>query len=259
MKKIRFVLKYFIHAFTARNTGGFGVHSPYVFNFIQYVLKECHPFYVFGDIEKIRRMNLKDQRAIEVTDFGNGKSGDKKISTIASIALKQPEQAQLLFRIIQYFRLKNVMELGTSLGISTMYMASATSQENCITLEGCKETAAIARENFRLLGLNKIRLIECNISEQLETILKDYGTQDFIFIDANHRYEALKQYFETCVGYTKENSIIVVDDIYWSAEMEQAWNEIKNHPQVTTTIDIFHMGIVFLNPMLVKKHYKVRC
>ena len=150
------------------------------------------------------------------------------------------------------------MELGTSLGISTMYMAAASSQESCITLEGCSETANVARDNFRQLGMNDILLIECNISDQLENILKEYGIQDFIFIDANHRYEALKQYFEICVSYTHKNSVIVVDDIYWSAGMEKAWDEIKNHPHVTTTIDIFHMGIVFVNPILSKKQYKVR-
>ena len=258
MKKIRFILKYLHHVFTARNSGGFGVHSPLIFNFIQYVLKEKHPYYIFREIEKIRRRNLNNHNTIDVKDFGSGKSETRKISDIAGLAIKPQEQAQLLFRIIAYFRFKKVMELGTSLGISTMYMAAASSQESCITLEGCSETANVARDNFRQLGMNDILLIECNISDQLENILKEYGIQDFIFIDANHRYEALKQYFEICVSYTHKNSVIVVDDIYWSAGMEKAWDEIKNHPHVTTTIDIFHMGIVFVNPILSKKQYKVR-
>lgn len=259
MKRIRFVFKYFAHAVTARNTGGFGIHSPLIFNFIQYVLKERQPFYCFEEIEKVRRKNLNDHRIIHVNDLGSGRSETKKISAIASKALKQPKQAQILFRTIQYFKFEKIMELGTSLGISTLYMAAASSKKTCITLEGCNETAEVAQRNFRQLGMDKINLIECNISEQLASVFKEYGQQDFIFIDANHRYEALKNYFEVCIEHTHAKSVIIVDDIYWSAGMEKAWNEIKQHPRVTTTLDIFHMGIVFVNPILVKKHYKVRC
>ena len=257
-KKIRFILRYIRHAITARNTGGFGVHSPFIFNFIQYVLKEKHPYYIFKEIEKTRRRNLNDHRRINVTDFGSCESKTREISEIATVAVKPPEQAQLLFRIICYFKCKKILELGTSLGITTMYMAAASSHESCITLEGCSETANVARENFRKLGMTDILLIECNISEQLENIFKEYGSQDFIFIDANHRYNALIQYFDLCINNCFDKSVIVIDDIYWSTGMQKGWKEIKNHPRVTATIDIFHMGIVFLNPVLSKKNYKVR-
>lgn len=127
--KIRFIYKYLAHIFTAKNTGGFGIHSPLIFNFIQYVLKESYPYYVFEKIEKIREKNLSDNRTIEVKDFGCGKNGTRKISSIASKALKQPKQAQLLFRIIHYFKFEKIIELGTSLGISTLYMAAASSKK----------------------------------------------------------------------------------------------------------------------------------
>lgn len=127
-----------------------------------------------------------------------------------------------------------------------------------MTLEGCPETVSIARENFKELGVTNIELITCNINEMLEDMLKKHGEQDFIFIDANHRYEALIEYFSICVNYLKGNSIIVIDDIYWSKGMEKAWSEIKEHPQITATIDIFHLGIIFFNPELKKKHYKIR-
>ena len=258
MKIIRLVVRYGKHILTARNTGGFGVHSPYIFNFIQGVLKEKHPFYIFNRIEQIREKLCHDNRTIQTVDFGTGKSGVRIIADIASKASKQPKIAQLLFRIIQYYRFNDVLELGTSLGISTMYMASATKDGYCMTLEGCPETASIARANFNELGATNIKLITCNINEILEDILKKQGKQDFIFIDANHRYEALIEYFNTCVNYLKDNSIIVIDDIYWSKGMEKAWTEIKEHPQISATIDIFHLGIVFFNPELKKKHYKIR-
>lgn len=201
---------------------------------------------------------LSNERTIEVTDFGTGESKQRSTADIARKALKSPRQAQLLFRIIRHSGHKNILELGTSLGISTMYMASVSSKCRCITLEGCPRTSAVAQQNFDRLKLSQVKLINCNIDEELENILIAYGQQDFIFIDANHRFEPLMRYFELCVNHIGEDSVIVVDDIYWSPEMEIAWKSIKEHPRVKSTIDIFHMGIVFFHPMLTKKHYKVQ-
>lgn len=258
MKKLRQILRYLKHLITASNTGGHGVHSPFMFHFIRDILPEKYPFYVFKDIERIRNRMLSNDSTIEVTDFGTGESRQRSIADIAHKALKSPRQAQLLFRIIRHSGHKNILELGTSLGISTMYMASVSTKCHCLTLEGCPQTSAVAQQNFDRLKLNQIKLIICNIDEELENILVAGGRQDFIFIDANHRYDPLMRYFELCVNHIGEDSVIVVDDIYWSPEMEIAWKAIKEHPGVRTTIDVFHMGIVFFHPMLTKKHYKVR-
>lgn len=254
---LRQVLRYFQHWITAKNTGGHGVHSPFIFHFIRNILTEKYPYYVFNEIEKIRSRMLNSEQTIDVVDFGTGLSRQRSIADIARKAVKSPKQAQLLFRIIRHYGHKNILELGTSLGISTMYMASVSTKCRCISLEGCPHTSAIAQQNFDRLRLNHIKLITCNIDEQLEDILTTYGQQDFIFIDANHRYEPLTRYFELCVNHIGDDSVIVVDDIYWSPEMETAWKAIKEHPRVKATIDIFHMGIVFFHPMLTKKHYKV--
>lgn len=200
---------------------------------------------------------LSSTQTIEVTDFGTGMSRTRDIADIARKSIKNPKQAQLLFRIIRHYGHKNILELGTSLGISTMYMASVSSKCCCTTLEGCPQISDIAQQNFDRFQLRQIKLIRCNIDEQLESILASSGRQDFIFIDANHRYEPLMRYFELCVNHIGENSVIVIDDIYWSPEMEQAWKAIQEHPRVKATIDIFHMGILFFHPMLTKKHYKV--
>lgn len=258
MKRLRQVYKYLVHLLTARNTNGFGVHSPYVYEFIQSVLKEKHPFYAFEKIEAIRKQMLADNSKIFVTDYGTGTDRERAVSEIAQHALKEPAMAQILFRIVHHHQYKNILELGTSLGISSMYMASASVGCQVITLEGCPAISALAQQNFDRLGLKHIKLINCNIDEQLSSILSTLNKLDFVFIDANHRYEPLMRYFETCLNHADEKAIFVIDDIYWSAEMEKAWKEIKEHNMVKATIDIYHMGIVFLNPMLQKRHYVVR-
>jgi predicted O-methyltransferase YrrM len=258
VSKFRRVFKYFIHVLTARNTNGFGVHSPYVYGFIQSVLKEKHPFYAFERIETVRKQMLADKSKIFVTDYGTGTDRERTVSEIAQHALKSPAMAQILFRIIHHHQFKNILELGTSLGISSMYMASASVGCQCVTVEGCPSISALAQQNFNQLGIKHIKLINCNIDESLSGLLASIDPLDFVFIDANHRYEPLMHYFEACVNHADEKAIFVIDDIYWSAEMEKAWKEIKKHKKVRATIDIYHMGIVFLNPMLCRRHYVVK-
>jgi len=219
---------------------------------------EKSPYYVFDTIEDERRKLLKNKSLIQTTDFGTGKSTAKRISDIAGRSLKNAQQAQLLFRIVRYLNCRHLVELGTSLGITTMYLASVNRQNKVITFEGCKERASIARKLFDQHQFDNISLIAGNIDETLSENLSNEDLPDFYFIDANHQYESLMKYFDTCLNYSSEKTIIVIDDIYWSDGMQKAWKEITENPAVTATIDMFHLGIVFLKKDLQKKNYKIR-
>ena len=200
---------------------------------------------------------LNDGRTIFVRDLGTGPDRQRRIAEIAGKSLKKPRLAQLLFRIAEKYRCRNITELGTSLGITTLYLASSSSQIKCITFEGCPQTAAIARQNFEKAGKQNIRIIEGNIGGMLTKTLSSAPLQDLIFMDANHSYEATLEYFNQCLNFCHDKSIIVLDDIYWSDGMARAWNEIKENQRVTSTVDIYYMGFVFLNPDLNKQHYKI--
>lgn len=258
MKQIKFILRYIKHIFTARCSYGFGIHSPFVYHFTKFVIYEKNPFYIFPLIEARREELKNDQRTIDVTDFGTGKSGKRKVSVIARNSLKHPRCAQLLYRISNYLKPDIILELGTSLGITTSYLAAANKNSNCITMEGCPETAKIAQETFEALGLNNIQLITGDINKQLPALLKKTEKPDLIFIDANHSYEAVLKYFEECATHIHDKSVVIIDDIHWSKGMEKAWNEIIKQPRITASIDIFHMGIIFFDSGLAKKHYKLR-
>lgn len=258
MKLFRKIFKYFLHLLLARNSNGFGVHSPNIYNFTKFVLCEKCSFYIFPVIETLRNDLKNDSRLLNVKDFGTGNDRIRNISNITKYALKSKKHGQLLFRIAHYIKAQNVLELGTSLGITTSYLASPNSKIKCVSLEGCNETAQIAKENFEKLGIKNIELIVGNIDETLETALNKFEKLDLVFIDANHKSEAILRYFELCLPKINNDSILIVDDIYWSADMEMAWQIIKNHSLVTSTIDIFEMGIVFFNTNLNKTHYKMR-
>lgn len=258
MKQLRLFYKFIFHFLTSSNTRGHGVHSPYIFNFTNYVLNNKEIYYIFPKIEAIRFNLMHDKRTIFINDFGTGNERSREISNIALKSLKSPKFGQLLFRIVNYFKMKDVLELGTSLGLTTSYLASSSRDICCLSLEGCPQTAKIAQENFSKLGLENIKIVVGNINDTLSQVLNEVDKFDLIFFDANHRSESVLNYFNQCLSKINKNSIIVIDDIYWSADMEKAWVKIKEYPVVMSTIDLFHIGIVFFNPDLHKKHYKMR-
>ena len=242
----------------ARHSYGFGVHSPFIFYFSKFVLYEKNPFYVFSEIESVRKSLKKDDGIITITDFGMGKSGDKKIKDIASKSLKSKKYGQLLYRIARFGKCETILELGTSLGITTSYLASANVAANCVTMEGCPEIARKAQENFDSLQLKNISVVVGDISKNLSSVIENLEKIDLLFIDANHNSSAVLNYFDQCQSKIHNNSIMIIDDISWSKDMEYAWQTIKNSEKVSATIDLFQMGIVFFNPDLHKKKYKMR-
>ena len=250
-------LKYFRYLCTAANGKGHGVHSPFVFEFITRVLNDCRNFYAFETIEKIRGQLLSNHDTIEIEDFGAGsrvaKTNTRKISAVAKGSLKPAKYSQLLFRMIDFYAPGQIIELGTSLGITTAYLASANPSATVTTFEGSSAVAQIAGQNHQLLGLANIDLIEGNFDTQLPKWLEQHKSIDFAFIDGNHAFKPTMAYFEAILEAVHENSILVFDDIHWSAEMEQAWAQISAHPRVTLSIDLFFIGVVFFRKEFAQK------
>lgn len=255
--------KYFSYYLKASNGKGHGMHSPFVYDFIEQVLNDDRDFYAYTETEKLRRELLKDERVIEVIDFGAGSSqlssAKRKVADIARYSLKPKKYAQLLFRMVNYYQPKTILEMGTSLGITTACLALPSPECKVITMEGDHTIAGIAQNNFKKLGLNNIELAEGNFDKTLPVVIRQLSTVNFIFIDGNHRIEPTLRYFEQLLPVTNNDTIIVMDDIYWSREMEQAWRQIKKHPQVNCTIDLFFIGIVLLRKEFKEKqHFTVR-
>ena len=205
---------------------------------------------------------LLSDKSILVHDFGTGgnKTHEKKLSLqfIAKNYVKPAKYGQLLFRLVNKFRPAQILELGTSLGITTMYLASADSKANVTTIEGCVNTAATAKENFETAGIKNIKQVTGEFSEVLPEVLKNIPQLDFVYFDGNHRKEATLLYFNQCLPKHSEHSVFVFDDIHWSSEMQQAWKIIQQHEAVTLTIDLFFIGIVFFRKGIPKQHFVLK-
>jgi predicted O-methyltransferase YrrM len=164
----------------------------------------------------------------------------------------------LLFRLVNFQQSATVLEIGTSFGLTTAYLAAANQQARVITLEGCPATAQIAQGNFKQLKLKNISLITGNFEETLPALLSTTDQLDFVFFDGNHQYEPTLRYFEWCLAKRTAESIFVLDDIYWSKEMTRAWRAICARPEVMISIDLFYFGLVFFRDKQPKQHFTIK-
>lgn len=255
MKLLEQIVLFIQHRLRARNVKGFGIHSPFLFGFVQQVIRNKHPYYCFSRLESIRAGLLSSQKTIEVEDLGTGKSGTKQVAKIAKRCLASPKSAQMLFRIIRYVGARNVLELGTSLGVTTAYLASPSRDIQCTTIEGSASLVNMAKQTAEKANLNNIRFLEGDIASQLPHALSAYGPFDCIYFDANHTFVHTLQYFEMCVAQTTEQSVFIFDDIHISFEMKQAWQWMLQHEKVTASIELNRFGILFFDRNLKKRTY----
>ncbi|TGD78846.1 O-methyltransferase [Hymenobacter wooponensis] len=255
------VLSYLRFLLQSGNTHG--LHSPFVFGLYAHVIGHDGQFAAYKHIEARRQELLQSTTSIQVRDFGagshTGAGRTRRIRDIARTAAKPRPLAQLLFRLVNAFQPRTIIELGTSLGLTTSYLAAADSRARVLTFEGCPQTAAVARETFASLGLGNVEIQEGNLDDTLAPALAALSTPvDFAFFDGNHRYEPTLRYFELMNAHRTEDSVFVLDDIHWSAEMTRAWEAIKQHPDVTLTIDLFFIGLVFFRRKQPKQHFILR-
>jgi len=231
------------------------LHSPFLFDLYTKVIKieaEGIPA-----IEKLRSSLLKTQREISVVDLGAGSkhlSNEKRsLSDIADTSLSDLRFSSLYLRLIQHIDAKNIIELGTSLGINTLYLAQKKNAK-VFTFEGSESIAEVAKDTFEFASAKNIELIEGNIDSTLYSSLSRMPKADFVFMDANHQYAPTLKYFEWLLSKIHHKSILVLDDIHGSEGMEKAWKEIRNHELVYTSIDLYRCGIIFFDPSLNKQH-----
>jgi len=260
MKKVKFILRYFRYLLTAK--GKHFAQAPFLYSFITKVLNAKQVDENCKKIEALRKELCNSEQIIQITDFGAGSninnSKKRRVKDVARNSAKNEKFGQLLYRICRNFKPKNIIELGTSLGVSTCYLAKANPSAQVFTLEGCSETAAIAKKNFNNLNLENIDITIDDFKETLTQKLEEIKNVDLAFVDGNHQEKPTIAYFEEILKFSSNESIFIFDDIHWSCGMENAWNYIKSHQQTTLTIDLFFVGIVFVKTELSKEHFTIR-
>ena len=242
----------------------FDLHSPFIYKFYKEVIRNKATSQEIMLFENLRSKLQKDPGYIKMSDLGSGSEDVPWCRRLVSVrhvirtSSITSGYGQLLFRISERFHPATILELGTSLGMSTAYLAMGNPAGRVITIEGCAETTERARKNFQHLGISNIRQVVGAFDEVLPGLLPELKKVDLVFIDGNHRKESVINYFSQCLQHFHEDSVLILDDIHWSGGMEEAWKEIRLNPSVTLTIDLFHMGIVFFNKALSKENFIIR-
>jgi predicted O-methyltransferase YrrM len=255
--------KYLHYWLTASNGKGHGTHSPFVYDFIEAVLNDSSKIPQATAIEACRARFKADDRLIEVVDFGAGsvqlKQQQRRVSDIARTSLKPIKYAQLLYRMVQHYQPKTILEIGTSLGITTQYLALGNPNATVYTLEGSEPIAAIAEAAWQQHQRTNIRLKKGEFSSTLPGLLESLPSIDFAFIDGNHQYQPTLDYVEWILPKSTEQTILVMDDIHWSPQMEKAWKQLQTHPRVRISIDLFFIGMLLINPAFkARQHFRIR-
>jgi predicted O-methyltransferase YrrM len=253
------VISYFIFLLKSKNQHG--VHSPFVYDLVT----KC--FYQKTNLKKatiyssIKNTLSHNNTIISVTDFGAKskvfKTEQRRIKAIAKHVGLSTKRAQLLIRISAYFSPKHILEFGTSIGLSASAISLGNPNSTITTLEGCPETAQIAKNQFEKFNLNNINVVVGEFDQSLSQ-LKMNQPLDMVYFDGNHQKNATLKYFEHCLQHIHNDSFFIFDDIHWSKQMAEAWEEIKQHPEVRVTIDTYQWGIVFFRKEQEKEHFTIR-
>ena len=257
-----FAKRYLKYKLFSHHKGGHGIHSPFVYHLLTEVMEKRKNEPEFAVINELRRSLLLRSDRVKQVDLGAGTrlagKNQNQISKIAKNAAIKKQYGELLFRLVRHFQPKTILELGTSLGLSTCYLSLAAPSSKLTTIEGCPHLCKIAKESFAALDLKNIETINMDFKVVLPVVLDAINTVDVVFFDGNHQYDATIHYFEQVLKHKHNDSVFIFDDINWSEGMLAAWEYIKKHPEVTATINIFQLGIVFFRREMKKQEFVIR-
>jgi len=262
LNKLAIIIKYFRYFFKARFYKGHGIHSPFIYKFVREVVYQDSKKNDYKIIESYRNLLLKNYNLIKIDDYGAGSktinSEYRKVKQIAKYSSTKKKYGKLLYRIVNFYKPNNIIELGTSLGIGTLYLALGNKKSKIYSIEGSKEIYKITTKNINRFNIKNIELLNNKFEIELLKILNEIDTVDLVFFDGNHHKNATINYFNLCIKKINNNSIFIFDDIHWSKGMEEAWNTICLHSKTKVCIDLFQFGIVFFKQELSKENYILR-
>lgn len=242
-----------------RAMGPHGVHSPFVFDILVNYCPSSFDIEVLKVLRDLHKELRRDSTVIVKVDYGTGESGPIKVSTIANRSIKSFKQSIFISWLAKHVNSTRILELGSCLGTTTAALAAINPEAEINSVEGCSNTARIASDNLRKLGLQNAKIIQYEMSEYFHSLPKCALNQfDFIILDCNHTYSATLEYFLQIESSSNENLVIVCDDIHWSAEMNRAWKFMSQRPTFEISIDFLHFGILARRKGKEKEHFVLK-
>ena len=221
----------------------YSVHSPFVY---QFLTKGLYP--------KFNQTNFKPFLELRKQLLKNSKITISQFTKTASIS---PKKAKILFKIIQYFQPKTILELGTCMGLGTTAMQLASKTAKITTVESYKNMGKIAQENFDSQNFKNIKIYHSACDKFLKNQIEN-TIFDVIYINRNRINPTTLDYFTVLINHISNDSFMILEDIHCSQDQKKTWIEIKNHEKVTVSIDLFYFGLIFFRKEQKKQHFILR-
>lgn len=251
-------IRYLLYWIRSRNRHG--IQAPFLYELNDSVWRKDCVELIHEPIEAYRKEMLRSNATIHIQDFGAGFSGkrhrERTVSYITRNSSKPPRYARMLYRLTKALSAQTVLELGTSIGVSSLYMA--TTGARVVTVEGCPQTAALARAGFSRFPDLRIESLNAEFDQAIDTLLNSSEQFDLLFIDGHHQFEPTLNYINSCMPILSPRAVVVVDDINWSDEMREAWASLCKDSRFTLTVDVFMLGILFRDVDLSKENIEIR-
>ena len=240
--------------------GRHGIHSPFVYNLCDQVLRKPISEEVKSRQNRLFKALKNDATIINFQEFGAGSKHLKKqrsVKQIVSTNSTKNKYGNLLFRLMEGYKPRNVLEFGTSIGCGTLQLHWGNPKAKISTIEACKETYEFAKNTIEQFQIsNQINLINSTFNDYLEE--KDLEKFDLVFIDGHHDGKCLIDYLKKLEKHTHNDTIFILDDIRWSMDMFNAWNTLVNDEQYHLSIDFFKMGLLIRQSNKRKEHFVLR-
>lgn len=237
---------------------GFGIHSPFVFELYTQAIDPDAKEPAFLPIERYRQSLKRCAQRIDLVGADGCSQATSEVRKIARKAAIPPHLGRLLFRLCRYMQPQSIVELGTSLGISTLYMAAATPDVPLHTIEVNADVQQIAQNQFDTMGCGNVYTHCGTFAEHLPSLLQHLPSVGLAFVDGHHQGEAMLRYVEAMLPHITPSSMLVLDDIRWSDDMEAAWHVLCADPRVSLSIDLFRCGILLFRQGVAKQHFNLR-
>lgn len=240
------------------------IHSPFLYELIDNVVVKSRMSPELQPVERLREECRNSHDIIHKTDYGRNAEGPAgttypvPLARLARTSVSSRRQALRLHHLAKYLRATEILELGTSIGITTAYLALSNPKARVMTLEGCPELAGLAVKNLEKLNIRNVEVFQGKFEEKVGEALSKLGKLDLLFLDGDHRKEPVIANFERCMPHFHNDTVVVIDDIHHSPEMEQAWEQLVTRKDVTISLDFFHCGWLFFRKESSKEHFRLR-
>ncbi len=239
-----------------RSVSRYRIHSPFVYRVVIYGLRARLGRWERVCLRQLRK-DIRRSSTFSSVDAGTGVSRNLSGSQLVHMGISG-RYGRMLYGISKHLRPDHILEIGTSAGLSAAYMSLGHPGATVTTIEACGEKARLARELLDKNGFSRVSVVHGYGKEVLDRLIEERYRAQMVFVDADHSLEGTLDFFHRLISLTGPGSVIVFDDIYWSAGMHRAWREIIRRRQVTLSLATFRLGLVFFHPRPEKQNFLLR-